>query len=104
MTIKKKKKLIIIISLQVKDFLLKNGIPTLDWPGNSPDLNPIENLWHVMGMKINKKMPSSSKKLNSIIEEVWYKELTIEYLQDLIDSMPIRIAAVIANKGGATKY
>uniref|UniRef100_A0A3Q3QW79 Tc1-like transposase DDE domain-containing protein n=1 Tax=Monopterus albus TaxID=43700 RepID=A0A3Q3QW79_MONAL len=31
-------------SKQVKNFFEENQINTLDWPGNSPDLNPIENL------------------------------------------------------------
>lgn len=82
----------------------ENAIHTLEWPGNSPDLNPIENLWHIMGMKINGNKPTSPKNLNAIIEKVWYDELSLEYLQNLIDSMPDRIAAVISNNGGTTKY
>ena len=29
----------------VKQFLTENHIKILDWPGNSPDLSLIENLW-----------------------------------------------------------
>jgi hypothetical protein len=29
-------------------FLEQNGLKTLSWPANSPDLNPIENLWHTV--------------------------------------------------------
>lgn len=28
----------------VKSFLKEQNIPLLDWPGNSPDMNPIENV------------------------------------------------------------
>jgi hypothetical protein len=30
-----------------RQWLQENGITILDWPGNSADLNPIENLWYV---------------------------------------------------------
>ena len=35
----------------VSDFLKKN-IKTLDWPGNSLDINPIENLWATLKDKV----------------------------------------------------
>ena len=40
----------------VKKWLSEKNIPTLEWPGNSPDLNSIENAWNVM--KIRYKKPS----------------------------------------------
>jgi transposase len=35
-------------------FLKEAKIPVMDWPGNSPDLNPIENLWAIMKAKLKK--------------------------------------------------
>jgi transposase len=39
----------------VKQWFENNGIPLLDWPPYSPDLNPIEHLWHLIKTWIQKK-------------------------------------------------
>ena len=86
------------------DFLKKNKISVLEWPGNSPDLNPIDNLWTIMKDKVADKQPSSGKNLKQAIKDVWATEITQEYCEPLVSSMPRRIQAVIDSKGGHTKY
>lgn len=39
----------------VKNYLSSKNIPILDWPGNSPDMNPIENVWTVLKTQLSKK-------------------------------------------------
>ncbi len=36
------------------------GVGVLDWPANSPDLNPIENLWSIVKRKMTNKRPKNS--------------------------------------------
>ena len=39
----------------VKNWFSSEQIPVLDWPAQSPDLNPIENLWNEVKVEIAKK-------------------------------------------------
>ena len=74
------------------------------WPSSSPDLNPIENLWHILQAKIQNRQPKILKKdlIYGLIEE--WEKLDIDIINHLIDSMPRRLQAVIDAKGGSTKY
>ena len=78
----------------VKKFLGEKNIRQLDWSGNCPDLNPIENLWMLMENKVSEKQPTKAKLLMTAIKEIWTKEISPEYCKKLIDSMPQRIEAV----------
>ena len=77
---------------------------TLDWPGNSPDLNPIENLWSKMKDLVAEKQPSSGKALTETIKEVWVKKISREYCMSLIAGMPRRLEAIVKVQGGHKKY
>ena len=75
------------------------------WPANSPDLNPLENLWHILRTNINKWKPKPMRKLDLIaaLTEEW--KLIPKYkINALINSMPRRLQAVIKAEGGTTHY
>ena len=73
------------------------------WPGNSPDLNPIENAWSQMKHLQSKERATSAAGLKKIAKKVW-KGITPSYLKKLYKLMPRRMQAVIENGGGHTKY
>jgi transposase len=88
-----------------KEWKENKKITSLPWPAQSPDLNPIENLWHELDRKVrsHKPLPKNKDDLWQILQEEWVK-LEKDKYKNLVNSMPNRIAAVIKNKGNPTKY
>lgn len=79
-------------------------IPVLDWPGISPDLNPIEHLWSSMVRSLAlERAPRNEEEYWEQIQQAW-ASIPIDYTRKLINSMPARVAAVISNKGGHTRF
>jgi hypothetical protein len=75
----------------------------MEWPPQSSDLNPIENLWSILDQQTREIRPQSDEQLFEILENGW-KNIHIDKLNSLVDSMPRRCAAVIKSKGLPTKY
>ena len=82
----------------------KNNIEALEWPPQSPDLNPIENLWSFMKYSLQDYQTGSIPKLKAALLELWTQGLHMDSLLKFSDSMPKRIKEVLDNKGGATSY
>ena len=74
------------------------------WPGQSPDLNPIENCWVKLKSQVESKQVSSYEELVDAIKSAWTMETQPEYCEKLVSSMSRRIAACIAAGGRSTKY
>ncbi|GFS58581.1 uncharacterized protein TNCV_111831 [Trichonephila clavipes] len=55
----------------IKAFLAEQNIPLLDWPGNSPDMNPIENFWELMKREVAKDVITNKTLLLERIIPVW---------------------------------
>ena len=77
----------------------------IDWPGNSPDLNPIENVWAIMKAHLKSDHSITSlHKLMHAIKMMWMLLMEADLFKKLARSMPERLEAVINANGQMTKY
>lgn len=92
-------------SRKAKKCLEDLNINVLEWPAQSPDLNPIEHLWDVLKRKLAlyPNVPEGIHMLWDRIEDEWNK-ISQEECLSLIQSMPRRVKAVLKAKGRNTKY
>ena len=92
-------------SKKAQNWFKDKGIDVLPWPAQSPDLNPIEHLWNYLKLRLEEyeEAPRGIKELWKRVDIEWNK-IEPEVCQNLIESMPRRVEAVIQAKGGYTKY
>jgi hypothetical protein len=88
-----------------KDWRNEHNLTKMVWPAQSPDMNPIENLWMQMKDRVSKKHEASIA-LETFIEnikEAW-EEITVEQIDKLVMSMPSRLRVLRKNKGKSTRW
>ena len=74
-----------------------------DWPPNSPDLSPIENLWGYVQGKVNARgCKTFADYQAAVLCEL--KSVPKQMLRNLFDSMPTRLADCLKAKGGKTAH
>jgi len=86
-----------------KEWKMKHKVQRMDWPAQSPDQNPIENVWHLLKYKVAKRHPKTIKDLKRVICQEW-----LNFDQNLArkfsNSMLSRVQALIEAKGDVTIY
>ena len=97
----------------LKEATKEHGFTIMEWPPNSPDMNPIENLWSHLKLELHRRYPDtkyltgSPAVIRGILKrrllEVWWA-IGEDVLNELVESMPKRVSALIAAKGWYTKF
>ncbi len=83
--------------------MVDHKIKVISWPANSPDLNPIENVWGLIKRRLGLEDPMKTGEWKAKIEDIWLL-LGHDYLESLIRSMPKRIEMCIAADGDHINY
>lgn len=90
-------------SKSTREWLKKKGWNILEWPSQSPDLNPIENLWWDLKKAVAARKPKNLTELEAFAREEWAK-IPVDHCKTLVSSYTSRLEAVITAKGCCTKY
>lgn len=86
-----------------KNFFKEKKLRVLEWPPQSPDLNPIENLWSIVDNKLKITERTNKNSFFRMLCNEWNK-IDVQTTKKLVESMPRRLKAVLDAKGGSTKY
>ncbi|GBB96986.1 hypothetical protein RclHR1_02890013 [Rhizophagus clarus] len=87
----------------VKAFLQENFLVVLEWPSNSPYLNPIENLWSIVKGKVEKRMSKNLDDLERFMAEEW-ENIPNTVLINFSKSMKRRCELIIGKNGERIPY
>lgn len=86
-------------------FFERHDITLLRHPSMSPDLNPIEHVWDIMGRRLRENYPNllNLAALERALVEI-SRRIPQSMIRNCISNMPDRLEAVIKSRGGNTRY
>jgi transposase len=86
-----------------KAFFHSKDLTVLPWPANSPDLNPIENIWAILKQNVERRIVRNKEELVNVAEEEW-SNIDQDLIRKTIHSMPKRISQVLERGGKKCDY
>ena len=86
-----------------KTFLSEEDVIVMEWPAQSPNMNPIENFWKLLNERAKEENPINVEELWTNLKGEWEK-ISVDECKTLIRSWSQRCQAVIENKGLHIKY
>ena len=87
----------------VNIWMHNHEIHIIEFPPCSPDLNPIENLWHTLKWRVDHRNPRTAEEFERVIGEE-YEAISVDECATLARSMPDRLLQCIDFQGHKTKY
>lgn len=90
-------------ALLVKNYLQTTKVNVIEWPAQSPDLNPIENLWGTLKKNVHARQPSNLEELERFAKEEWAR-IPQTRCERLVVNYNKRLQAVIQQKGYTIDY
>ena len=83
----------------------QNEVTSMEWPVKSPDLSIIENIWLYMKRELQKSAVDITTKNDLLreIQSVW-RNIELDYMRNLYQSISDRLNDVIEMRGHLTKY
>ena len=92
-------------SVQTKKWKEKAGLKYIqNWPANSPNLNPIENVCAILKREVSRLKPTGVEDSKQHLLEEWRRLEANGVVLEIIRSMPKRIRVVINSKGHPINY
>jgi transposase len=83
-------------------WLLDNNVKTMVWPAESPDLNPIEPVWHELKNYLRQMKPENKDDLVAKIKQFWSERMTMSQCRRYVAHIRNVLPLVVQNKGGPT--
>ena len=77
-----------------KEWLRKKHFKVLEWPSQSPDLNPIENLWRELKVRVAQQQPQNITALEEVCMEEWAK-IPATVCENLVKTYRKRLTSVL---------